>query len=58
MVATLEEKYQLGTVKLSKFTSRQSPAHSKTIPDYKIIKKKKQLSCLPISAQEVLDAIS
>lgn len=40
MVATLEEKYQLGTVKLSKFTSRQSPAHSKTIPDYKIILKK------------------
>lgn len=59
MVATLEEKYQLGSVKLSKFTHRQSPAHSKTVPDYQIVKKKpKKPLILPISVQEVWGAIS
>lgn len=39
MVATLEEKYQLSIVKLSKFTSRQPPVHSKTVPDHTVVRK-------------------
>lgn len=39
MVATLEEKYQLRTVKLSKFTKTHARARSKTVSNHTVAKK-------------------
>ena len=44
MVATLEEKYQLSTVKLLTFTSKQSPAQQ-IVPTYAVVKDENLLIC-------------